>query len=109
MPAKIAKMKLGHLTIKAVFRHKWDSPEDAYVNSVEYKTKRLGIFARRSLGVGTKLKGKALFTKGNLFPIYLVGVDLIVAKAWLEFSWRVRTFTTSKPQVSKTHIPHDGC
>ena len=109
MPPKIAKMKLGHLTIKAVFRHKWDSPEDPYVSTVEYKTKRLGVFARRSLAVGTKYKGKAIFRKGNLFPVYLIGMDLIVAKTWLEFSWRVRTFSMPKAQVSRTHIPEDGC
>lgn len=109
MPPKIAKMRLGHLTIKAVFRHKWDSPEDVYVSRIEYKTKRLGIFARRILAVGTKHKGKALFAKGNLFPVYLIGMDLIYAKCWLEFSWRVRTFKTQKTQVYANRVPEDGC
>ena len=109
MPPKIAKMKLGHLTIKAVFRHKWDSPEDPYASPIEYKTKRLGVFARRSLAVGTKYKGKALFQKGNLFPVYMVGMDLVYAKCWLEFSWRVKVFKVHKPQVSRTHVPEDGC
>ncbi len=95
MPGKVAKMKLGHLTIKAVFRHKWDSPDDLYVSTVEYKTKRLGIWVKRTLAVGTKLKGRALFAKGNLFPVYWIGVDLVFAKCWLEFSWRVKTFKIS--------------
>jgi hypothetical protein len=109
MPGKIWKIRLGHLTVKFVFRHKWDSPEDSYVNDFEYKTKQLGFFYKRQLAVGTKYKGRALFKKGNLFPVHMIGMHLVYAKCWIELSWRVRTFTTTKPTNTKPHIPEYGC
>jgi len=109
MPGKIWKFRLGHLTVKFVFRHKWDSPEDPYVRTMEYKTKQLGLYFKRNLAIGTKYKGRALFRKGNLFPVYIIGLHLIYAKCWMEFNWRVRTFTITKPTNIKSHIPEDGC
>jgi hypothetical protein len=107
MPGKIWKIRLGHLTVKFVFRHKWDSPEDPYVHDIEYKTKQLGIFYKRNLAIGTKYKGKALFRKGNLFPVYITGLHLIYAKCWMEIGRRTHTFTTQKNIINR--IPDDGC
>lgn len=87
----------------------WDSPEDPNVREYDYRTKSLGVFYRRQLAIGTKKKGKAVFSKGNIFPIYVVGLSLLYAKCWLEFSWRVRSYNTPKSIISNTHNQHYGC
>lgn len=110
MPPKVLKTRIGHLTMKAIFRHKWDTPEDQFTSNAEYKTKHLGFFFKRHLAVGTKKRtGRTMFTKDNLFPIYTIGLSLLYAKVWLEFSWRVRSFNTPKNKAYKAHVPFDGC
>jgi hypothetical protein len=99
------KVNFGHLSITFVFRHKWDSPNDRYENRFEYKTKRLGLFWRKDKTIGTKYTGKNLFNKKNHFPKFMIGLNLIYAKCWIDVGWRVKTF-----EIKNTnHIPEDGC
>lgn len=104
MPAKTFKVTLGPLSIKGVLRHKWDSPNEKYVSDLEYKTKQLGVYFRRSLAVGSLKRGKFAINKNNLYPYYVIGLHLIYVKCWLEFWWR---FTPQ--QINRPTIPDDGC
>jgi len=44
------------------------------------------------MAVGTRKKGKALFSRSNLSPSWYIGFDLIWVKLWFNFSWKVLTF-----------------
>lgn len=91
MPGFIRRIKLGHLTVKFIFRHQWDDPTD-WSNAFEYKTRELGLFFRKDMCVGTRRNGMDMFKKDNLSPSYMFGLRLIWAKCWLEFSWKVKHF-----------------
>ncbi len=99
MAGIIKSLKLGHLRVSMVIRHKWES----YRNS-EYSTRlmdditlwhrryQLGIWFKKDMAVGTRKKGKAMFSSSNLSPSWYIGFDLIWIKVWFNFSWRVLTF-----------------
>jgi len=44
------------------------------------------------MAVGTRKKGKAMFSSSNLSPSWYIGFDLIWVKLWFNFSRRVLTF-----------------
>lgn len=99
MAGIIKSLKLGHFQTTMVIRHKWES----YKNS-EYSTKlmddstlwhsryELGIWFRKDMAVGTRVKGKAMFSKSNLSPSWYIGFNLIWIKVWFNFNWKVLTF-----------------
>jgi len=92
MAGKIGKLKIGPLFIKGVFRHKWDDPDDSYHTKIEYKTKKLGIFFRKDMCIGTTKKGRDMFTRDNHYPSYMFGLNLIWAKCWITIDWKVLHF-----------------
>ena len=84
MAGIVARFKLGNTTVKGVFRHKWDSPGD--LSTVhEYKVKKLGIFFRKDmcLRIGN---GKQ---KYSLYPSFMLGLNLIWAKCWIEINHNI--------------------
>jgi hypothetical protein len=88
MAGKIARCKLGHLSITAVFRHQWDDDNDLY-NKFKYKTKTLGLWWKKDEAVGTTKKGKEAFSKSNMMPSFTIGLNLIWATCWLNIDWKV--------------------
>jgi len=86
----IKKIKIGHLRITWVIRHQWekDEPETFLMRS----TRELGLFFRKSMAVGTRKGGRAMFDTGNLSPSYMFGLNLIWAKTWISVDWRVMHF-----------------
>jgi hypothetical protein len=92
MPGKIARCKIGHLSIKVVFRHQWDSPEDLYYSKIECKTKKLGIWWRSYRAVGNTKKGIEAFSEDNMMPNLMVGLNLIWVSCWVDFGWKTLTF-----------------
>ena len=99
MAGIVKSFKLGHLRVSMVSRHKCEN----YRNS-EYSTRlmdditlwhrryQLGIWFKKDMAVGTRKKGKAMFSSSNLSPSWYIGFDLIWVKLWFNFSWRVLTF-----------------
>ena len=104
MPGKELKFRLGQLTVKFVFRHKWDTPGNDNVADVEYRTKYFGLFFKKQLAFISKKKNRWLFNNSNLLPIHTFGVNLIYAKAWIEIGVRKETKQSHRP-----HEPFDGC
>lgn len=84
MGGKITTLKIGDITMKCVFRHKWDSPGNLYTSVFEYKVKKLGIFFRKDmcLHIG---KGKS----NSLHPSIMLGLNLIWAKCWIEINHNI--------------------
>lgn len=85
MAGIVARFKLGNTTVKGVFRHKWDSPGDLYTTVHEYKVKKLGIFFRKDMclriGSGN--------LKYSLYPSFMLGLNLIWAKCWIEINHNI--------------------
>jgi hypothetical protein len=85
----VKSIKIGNLTIKGVFRHQWEEPNEHRWEKREWKRKEIGIFFQKHLCVGTDKKGKEMFSCDNLKPSYMVGVQFIWFKMWIEVSWKV--------------------
>jgi hypothetical protein len=85
----VKSIKIGNLSIKGVFRHKWEDPNEHRWEKREWKRKEIGIFFQKHLCVGTDKKGKEMFSCDNLKPTYMFGVRFIWFKMWIEISWKV--------------------
>jgi hypothetical protein len=85
---QILSFKIGSLRIKFVFRHKFEKHRTMFDDS-SFRRYELGIWFKKNLCVGTKKKGIDAFSKDNLCPEYMIGINLLVAKLWLTVSWNV--------------------
>lgn len=95
----IAKTKIGRFRATWVLRHRWekgakDGPFDNYTGHQLRKELRLGIWAKRNLVVGTVKRGgdrsetvQKTFGGDNLVNNYMIGLDLIVCKMWVDFTF----------------------
>ncbi len=88
MAGKIARCKLGHLTITAVFRHQWDSPKDIYHSRYEFKPRRLGIWWKSYRAAGTTM----------------IGLNLIWVKCWIEVGWKILTLKIDKHEETSSTL-----
>jgi hypothetical protein len=88
---QILSFKIGPLRIRFVFRHKFEKYRTMLDDS-SFRSYELGFWFKRTLCVGTKKKGRASFSKDNLCPEYMIGINLLVAKLWLTVSWNVLEF-----------------
>lgn len=93
----VLRFGLGHLGLALVFRHKWDRPGSMWTQELEYRTKTLGVFFKTWESIGTYRSGRDLFSPGNLGRSWMFGLNLIVAKCWIEVSWRVKIFKIADP------------
>jgi hypothetical protein len=95
----IARTKIGSFRVTWVLRHRWEEGSDNIIENYEaYDIKRklsLGIWAKRSRAVGRKNVGKdnadsikKTFGEGNIVNCYMIGLNLIVAMVWVDFSLR---------------------
>ena len=95
----IAKTKIGSFRATWVVRHRWEEGSDDILENYEaYDIKRkwsLGIWVKRSRAVGRKRVGKdnsdiikKTFEEGNIVNCYMIGLNLIVAKVWVDFNFR---------------------
>ncbi len=88
----IIKTKIGNLRATWVLRHRWEAgAKDGMISNYEGNDIRmnwqLGIWAKRYKVVG-RGKGKSIFDTENLVNCYMIGLDLIVCKVWVDFSFR---------------------
>jgi hypothetical protein len=92
------KMKIGSSKISFVFRHRWEAGSDSIVENYEAydirRTLQLGIWAKKYEAVGSVRRGKDrketvknTFSGKNLVNCYIIGLNLLVCKAWINFSF----------------------
>jgi hypothetical protein len=97
----IAKTKIGPFRATWVLRHRWEPGAKDGVLSSNYEghklrtTLRLGIWAKRSKVVGATKRGKTTsettqntFSKNNMVYNYMIGLELIVCRVWVDFTFR---------------------
>jgi hypothetical protein len=97
----VAKTKLGPLRATWVLRHRWeDGAKDGILGS-NYEAHKLrsefhlGIWGKRSKVVGSVKRGKTkeetiknTFGGNNTINNYMIGLDLIVCRIWVDFTFR---------------------
>lgn len=94
----IKRIKIGSFRATCVLRHRWEEGSDSMLsnyeaNKIRYKWE-LGIWAKRSRAVGRKVTGNSksdtinkTFLSNNLVNCYMIGLNLIVAKVWIDFKF----------------------
>jgi hypothetical protein len=92
----IARTKIGSFRATWVVRHRWEEGSKSILENYDAhqirKNWQLGIWFKRSKAVGRKKDGKdnsdsikKTFGSDNLVNCYMIGLNLIVAKVWVEF------------------------
>ena len=92
----IARTKIGSFRATWVLRHRWEEGSRSILQNYDANNIRtnwqLGIWAKRSRAVGPKRSGKdnadtvkKTFGSSNLVNCYMIGLNLIVAKVWVDF------------------------
>jgi hypothetical protein len=84
----IGKVRTKWCKINFVFRHRWE--KGGFTNYEAHQMKsnyNFGVWLKTYEAVG-KAKGpiKAVFSKKNHVRGYMIGIDLIVCKAWMDIS-----------------------
>jgi|GEM_PF-2328331 len=95
----IAKTRIGSFKANWVLRHRWEpGAKEGMISNYEGSQIRtnwqLGIWAKRDKIVGAVKRGKnksetvnQTFGKDNLVNDYTIGLNLIVCKVWVNFSF----------------------
>lgn len=84
----IKKTRIGNTKLKFVFRHRWEKDANELTNYTAWemrRTLRLGLWFRTYEALG-KFRGKGSnpASKKNCVRGYMIGVDLIVCKFWID-------------------------
>jgi hypothetical protein len=74
----IGRLKIKKLNVVFVFRHRWESTEDPFM----FKCWELGFWFKPSRMLGVKGFTKP---KHHLVNMYMLGINLLVCKAWVEW------------------------
>jgi hypothetical protein len=87
----IKRFILGDLTIKFVLRHYWEKPDpnNIWTRKYNFKRKELGFWYDKNMAVGTTKKGIEAFKESNLYPSYMLGVNLLYIKFWITVDRKV--------------------
>jgi len=94
----IARTRIGSFKATRVLRHRWEEGSDSILKNYDAnqlrKNWQLGIWFKRSKAVGPKRPGKdnsdtvkKTFGSDNLVNCYMIGLNLIVAKVWVDFKF----------------------
>jgi len=87
----IKRLKTGRFRFTFVFRHKWDS-RDELMDSSEFRDYRIGLWFKINKIVGSKNFNNPKEWKNNLVNDYMIGVNLIICKAWITFNYGGKSF-----------------
>jgi hypothetical protein len=82
----VGKLKIGKVELTFVFRHKWDTKSKMMKYNLEFRDYRVGIWFKVSKIVGSKNFNNPQKWSDNLVNDYMIGVDLIICKMWVEFN-----------------------
>lgn len=94
----LAKTKIGSFRATWVLRHRWEPNSDSMIENYQAhdirKNWQLGIWAKRYQVVGRVRRGsdrdatiKKTFNSRNHVNTYMIGLNLIVAKVWVDFTF----------------------
>ena len=98
----IKRIKIKDFRISFVLRHRWEKGNGIsnYTSTQMKKEWNLGIWVKRNKVVGQVKKGKdrdttieETFNEVNLVNNYMIGLNLIVCKVWVDFTFKP-TFKT---------------
>jgi len=84
----ISRIRNKWFQINFVLRHRWEDGGYTNYEALQMQSKfSLGIWVKTYEAVGKK-KGsvKEVFNKSNHVRVYLIGLDLIVCKVWMDIS-----------------------
>jgi hypothetical protein len=97
----LVKTKIGPLRATWVLRHRWEDGAKGGILGGNYEAHKLrsefhlGIWGKRSKVVGSVKSGKTkketiknTFGGDNTINNYMIGLDLIVCKVWVDFTFR---------------------
>ena len=97
----IRKIKIGCFRSTWVLRHRWELGARDGVLGANYEghklrtTLRLGIWAKRDKVVGASKRNKdgkmvvsETFSTHNTVNNWMIGLDLIVCRVWVDFTFR---------------------
>ena len=97
----VGKTKIGPFRATWVLRHRWEPGAKDGILSNNYEASkirrefRLGIWGKRSKVVGSVKRGKnkketinQTFDVDNTINNYMIGLDLIVCKVWVDFTFK---------------------
>jgi hypothetical protein len=94
----IARTRIRSFKATWVLRHRWEEGSDSILTNYDAnqikKNWQLGIWFKRSKAVGRKRPGInnddtiiKTFGSANLVNCYMIGLNLIVAKVWVDFKF----------------------
>ena len=94
----LARTKIGSFRATWVLRHRWEPNSNSMIENYESNDIRmkwqLGIWAKRYQVVGRVRRGndrdttiKKTFNSSNHVNAYMIGLNLIVAKVWVDFTF----------------------
>ena len=83
----VGRARVGKLGMTFVFRHYWEDTTNRWDRKFDWESKRIGIFWRKSLAVGSRLKGKSAFKHENLIPCLMIGLELGWVRMWVDLEW----------------------
>jgi hypothetical protein len=95
----IKKLKIGNFRISFVLRHRWEEGANCMIENYEAhdirRTLQLGIWAKKYEAVGSVRRGKdrnetvkKTFNSSNHVNNYMIGLNLIVCKVWVSFTFQ---------------------
>lgn len=96
----VGRINIGKFKSTWALRHRWEKgAKEGMISNYEgnqiRKNWQLGIFAKRYEVLGPTKKGinredtvRKTFTKSNHVNCYMIGLNLIVCKVWVNFSFR---------------------
>ena len=76
------KLNIGNINITFVFRHKWD---DKTTFNTLFNQYRIGFWFKKNKIVGKKMINNPNEWGKNLVNSYMIGIDIIICKLWIEF------------------------
>lgn len=84
----IGKFKINELDFTFVFRHRFEKDENNKLidKFTMWREWELGLFYKRWKIVGKKDFNKPKKWKNNLIPEYMLGINLLLCKAWFTVS-----------------------
>ncbi len=82
----VARLNVGDINFTFVFRHRWDERDKSLGYNVEFRDYSIGLWFRHHKIVGRKNFNNPEEWKNNLVNEYMIGIDLIICKAWMSFS-----------------------
>ena len=93
----IKRTKIGSFRASFVLRHRWEKGNgiDNYTATQMKKEWNLGVWVKKNKVVGQVKKGKdrdktieETFNEVNLVNNYMIGLNLIVCKVWVDFTFK---------------------